>query len=256
MNQRDAIKFLTRDKYAGHASHPEYEKDCRRIKNGEPLDYVIGWKPFLGVRIDLSEHPLIPRAETEYWLERALCTEYLLKNTTRNTTVLDMFCGSGCIGIAIAKQCPFAAVTCVDNDIRMKKQVRRNVKINGMSAARVLFRYSDVWDHVRGQFDIICANPPYIPQKRKKTLSKSVIKYEPHRALFGGTDGLVLIRKFLKKLAGYLRDGGVCYLEFDHGQVKKIEKLVARYGLKAEMKKDQYGRYRYAVIRKPAEESR
>jgi release factor glutamine methyltransferase len=250
MKQRNAVTFLIRDKYDGNKDDPTYKEDAQRIKNGEPLDYVIGWKPFLGVVIDLSEHPLIPRAETEYWVGQVIRTDDRLKNKKKNLKVLDIFCGSGCIGVAIAKSCPNTKVMCCDKDVRMKAQVLRNIHINNLSTAKISFQYSDIWSTVKGRFDIICANPPYIPTTRKDTLPHSVIQYEPRHALFGGVNGLLFIKKFLKEVADHLYSTGACYLEFDHTQAHKIEKLSTLYGLKARLQKDQYGRYRYAVITK------
>ena len=108
MDEKDAI-FLLNEKYAGVRT-PEYEKDLARLAGGEPVDYVIGWKPFLDCKIFLDSHPLIPRAETEYWVEQAITEIQESKKAGAGTRHLDLFAGSGAIGIAVLKHLPQVGV--------------------------------------------------------------------------------------------------------------------------------------------------
>jgi release factor glutamine methyltransferase len=229
-------EWLIRDKYAGERA-ADLTDDLRRLKAGEPIDYIIGWKEFLGVKIDLSLRPLIPRPETEYWVAK------VVKGDPR-PKILDIFAGSGCAGLAVLKHWPEVKVDFADLDDRALEQVRINLKLNKLRGRLIK---SDVFKNIKGKYDLILANPPYIPAGRK--LSQSVASFEPRRALFAGADGLNIIKKFLKDLPQHLRPGGTCYLEFDTNQKILIDKLLEKLGYQNHtFYRDQYGRYRYLVL--------
>jgi len=108
---------------------------------------------------------------------------------------------------------------------------------------------SDVFSKVVGRFDYIFANPPYIAKSRINKIQKSVLKYEPKMALFGGKDGLFYIKKFLAEAKNFLNDGGKIYMEFDYMQKEGIEKLIQKFNYKNyEFNKDQYNKLRYVII--------
>lgn len=207
------------------------EKDLTRIKNKEPIDYIIGFYNFLNCKIDLSFKPLIPRPETEYWVEKILPE---LKGDC-----LDIFSGSGCIGIAILKHTK-AKVDLADK--YFLEQIKFNLKINKVKGKVIS---SDIFSNIKKSYDFILANPPYVPSNRK--LSKS-ISFEPKKAIYAGKDGLLYIRKFLKQAENHLKPQGVIYLEFDSGQKKEIEKLLKNYNY--QIFKDQYNKWRYLRAQK------
>ncbi len=108
---------------------------------------------------------------------------------------------------------------------------------------------SDIFNKVVGRYDYIFANPPYIPKTKINKIQKSVLKFEPKKALFGGIDGLFYIRSFLKDAKKYLNTGGVIFMEFDPPQKKDIEKLINEYGFSDyEFCKDQYNKLRYVRV--------
>jgi release factor glutamine methyltransferase len=240
------IQWLLREKYRGQPSKP-FEKDVDRLKKGEPLDYVIGWKEFLGCRIDLSKKPLIPRVETEFWVDEVLKE---MKNQPsprlrrgEEGKALDIFSGSGCIGIAIMRQnkdilCDFADIETA--------QIKINCKLNNVTGK--IFT-SDVFEKVEGKYDYIFANPPYIPTVNKNKIQASALKFEPKKALFGGKDGLFFIKKFLKEAPQHLNVGGNIFMEFDPPQKKEIEKLLKKFEYAHwEFKKDQFNKWRWVSI--------
>ena len=286
------------------------EKDLARLGRGEPLDYVIGWRDFLGCRIDLSAKPLIPRAETEFWVESAIkelgkpcevAFSYAkndfshLPRKSRQTEeevvlcatksdfapplkVLDLFAGSGCIGLAVLKHCPNTHVTFGEKDPKLCAQIKKNLKINKIPASRAkviptnlfnpYFSISNLETLQKGgkldQFDVILANPPYVPVSRSR-VQKSVKDWEPKEALLAGNDGLAVIKKFLKQAKSHLKPNGPStsldetrdkslraskiYLEFGYGQKLAINRLLKQFGYTNwQFHQDQFGKWRWVVI--------
>lgn len=230
----------------------KFEADVKRLKMGEPVDYVIGFTQFLGCKIDLSKKPLIPRQETEFWVDKAI-KEISPKIDGRpflGIRVLDIFSGSGCVGLAILKNIKNSKVVFAEKDKNLVGQIKKNIIINKIDKKRCQIIQSDVFENVKGKLNYIFANPPYIPTTKKPKIQKSVLQYEPHAALFGGQDGLFFIEKFLKKAQDFLKPDGKIYLEFDSMQKNKIEKLLEKYGYKKwEFKKDQYKKWRWVMIK-------
>lgn len=232
---------LAKDKYNFKITS-RWINDVRRLQNGEPLDYIIGWRPFLNCRIDLSYRPLIPRPETEYWTEKLISE---LKTRKYEVKVLDIFAGSGCIGVAVLKNIKKVKVDFADNDNLALKQIRKNLKINQIAAGRCRVISSDVFKNLKGKYDIIAANPPYIAFSRKNKVAKEVLCFEPHGALFGGRDGLFYIEKIFKQAANYLKPEGEIWLEFDAPQKPAIAKIAQHDGYQCDFFKDQFNRWRY-----------
>ncbi len=239
------ISWLLQEKYQGK-TNPEFDADVERLKRGEPLDYVIGFTHFLGCKIDVSQKTLIPRVETEYWLDEVLKE---LKSRDRKLRILDVFSGSGCIGVAVLKNLPDAEVVFSDVQENAIAQIKINTQLNNLPESRYQIIQSDIFENINGKFDVIFANPPYIPTSDKKNIQLSVLDYEPEQALFGGDDGLLYIKKFLAQAKDFLRPDGVVYMEFDPPQEKSITELAETYGFGGvKFLKDQYGKQRCASI--------
>ncbi|OGZ84704.1 MAG: hypothetical protein A2599_03615 [Candidatus Staskawiczbacteria bacterium RIFOXYD1_FULL_39_28] len=244
------INWLLKEKYL-NKPNINFKKDIKRLEKGEPLDYVIGFTDFLGCKIDLSKKPLIPRPETEFWVGQVIKEInkfYPSTSSGQNLRILDMFSGSGCIGLAVLKNIKNSEVDFADIE-------------NRMVGHRVI--KSDVFSNIKSKYDYIFANPPYIPDYRKNLserlraillnrIQKSVLKFEPKKALFGGKDGLFYINKFLKDAPSFAKasDGqGKIFMEFSPEQKDKIERLLKKYKYKSwEFNKDQYGKWRWVMI--------
>lgn len=253
MNQEE--HWILQEKYAGKET-ADFKKDIERLKAGEPLDFIIGFREFLDCKIDLSKKPLIPRDETEFWVEQAIED----MKGKKNLHVLDIFSGSGCMGVAVLKHIPSATVVFAEKDKEALGQIKINAKLNKLPKTKYIIVESDVFRGLKSflysqeyendfKFDYILANPPYIPRKRKDKIQKSVIEHEPEISLFGGEDGLLYIEEFLSKAQQFLNPGGKIYMEFDSIQKKGIEALLKKFNYKKwEFNKDQFGKIRYLVV--------
>lgn len=247
----NGVKWLLKEKYH-NKPNKNFIKDIKRLEAGEPLDYVIGFTEFLRCKIDLSKKPLIPRQETEFWVGEAIKE---MKNPTsrdssgQNLRILDMFTGSGCIGVAILKNTHVLLCDLSDSQNKCLEQAKINCVLNAIDKRRYHVIKSDVFSDIHGKYDYIFANPPYIAKTRRNKIQKSVLKFEPKTALFGDKDGLFYIEKFLKEAKKHLLPGGKIFMEFDYSQKNKIQKLVKLYGYKTcEFHRDQYGKWRWVEI--------
>ena len=236
-------QWLLDEKYAGKET-AAYEIDKKRLASSEPLGYVIGWQPFLGLKIHLDSKPLIPRPETEWW------TEQLLTHVGRRTSYmgfLDLCAGSGAIGCAILSKLRNAQVYFGEIDPAHKATIQKNIRENNLDAARADIRIGDLFEPFSGmQFNVIAVNPPYIPAGR--VLPESVALYEPARALYSGADGLDIIRRIAEELPKYLSKDGGAWIECDSSQAEETRRIFATRGLLAEIRTDQYGKPRIIYV--------
>ena len=231
--------WLLRDKHQGEET-PEFHNDISRLANGEPVDYVIGFSEFLGAKIDLTHRPLIPRQETEYWVEKIMHSLPLSE-----VNILDIFAGSGCIGIALLKNLPNSNVDFGEMDPNLIQQIEKNLIINEIDSARTHIYESDVFTNIPPKkYDYIFANPPYISHDRKYQVAKSVIEHEPHMALFTEEDGLFFIKKLLNEAPDFLNPKGKLFMEFDECQKDTIEELAKNSKFDAIFLKDQFDKWR------------
>jgi len=235
------IGWLLKEKYH-HKPTEKFYNDVKRLKAGEPVDYVIGFTNFLDYKIDLSKKTLIPRQDTAFWVEQEL------KNI-KNGKVLDIFSGSGCIGIAILKRRPKVLCDMADKDKKAIEQIKINCELNKIDKKRYKIIKSDIFKKAKGKYDFIFANPPYVATKKIYSVQKSVLKYEPKIALFAGTDGLYYIRKLLVEAKNRLNSGGKIFMEFSGEQKPAIEKIILqnKYS-KFEFKRDGSDRWRWVSI--------
>lgn len=240
------VDWLLKEKYSGIET-PEFHADVLRLKGGEPLAYVIGWIPFYDCKIDVSLHPMIPRPETEFWVERAVGELNALgKKTLR---LADTFSGSGCIGVALLKHLPNATVELSEFDPKLTEQLRINVRQNGVGD-RAVCAQADALGALSGTYDAIFANPPYIDPKAIPEMDESVVNFEPHLSLFAGDRGLDYVKLIINEGAKFLNEGGTFYIECDAHQRDWILELVEGTPWKYEFWKDQYDQTRFLVLRK------
>ncbi|MEK7118141.1 MAG: HemK family protein methyltransferase [Patescibacteria group bacterium] len=244
-------KWLLQEKYHG-VETSEFCVDVTQLTAGLPLAYAIGWVSFLGCHIDLSLHPFIPRPETEFWVKQAI--EEIVNRQSpvagkkNQMKILDLFSGSGCVGIALAKHLSGARVDFGEKDRRFCKQIGKNLMLNNIDASRVRIIKTDVFSHIADSYDFIFANPPYIDPTKKDTVQDSVLAYEPHESLFASDGGLQFIKKLLAEEGAHLKQKGAMYIEFGNGQKEAIAQFARTLGRKNEFQKDQFGEWRIVKI--------
>ena len=202
---------------------------------------------FLNCKIDLSKKVFRPRIETEYWVVKALKDIRMFKCS--NVRVLDIFAGSGCIGITVLKSIKNSEVDFVDVSKKAIEQIEINLKLNGIEKGRYKIFQSNLFEKLRGKrYNFIFANPPYVALDRIGEVQKEVLKNEPSQSLFAGRDGMFWIRKFLLGVKKHLEKGGKIFMEFDLKQKVEIEKILKKKKLKFQFKKDQFKKFRWLKI--------
>ena len=195
----------------------------RRI-NREPVAYIIGKKEFWSQDFAVNQATLVPRPETELLIYKVVD---FFKNERIN--VLDIGTGSGCILLSILKELDISRGVGIDISTKAIKTAQINSKnLNLFHQSK--FKVFDISKFNVGKYDLIVSNPPYIPSKDIKNLSKDIINYEPLVALNGGLDGLDLIRKVIYKSNSLLKRNGLLAIEIGFNQYLKVSSLLRQYG--------------------------
>ena len=197
----------------------------RRI-NREPVAYIIGKKEFWSQDFAVNHATLVPRPETELLVYKVVD---FFKNKRIN--VLDIGTGSGCILLSILKELDLSRGVGIDISTKAIKTAQINSKnLNLFHQSK--FKVFDISKFNVGKYDLIVSNPPYIPSKDIKNLSKDIINYEPLVALNGGLDGLDLIRKVIYKSNSLLKRNGLLAIEIGFNQYLKVSSLLKQYGFR------------------------
>jgi len=211
-----------------------YEKKVRQLLGrrleGEPIAYITGSWEFYGFPFKVDRSVLIPRIDTELLVKEA---EQSLNGRKMDARVLDLGCGSGCVGIAIAKLLPKTQIVLLDVSEKAIRKARENAVLNRASE-RVSFITADIKDGppmMIGSFDLLVSNPPYIPTIEILELEGSVRDYEPIWALDGGEDGLDFYREIFSRWLSVIRPGGEIMVEVGEDQALKVEELMRLSGL-------------------------
>ncbi len=211
------------------------EEDAKRIDSivirrsrREPLQYILGYVEFLGLRFNLGRGVLIPRPETEILAQEAIRT---LKN--KKGYVLDLCTGTGCIAIAIAKNFPEVTIFGIDISEVALRYAEENARLN--NTMNIRFVRGDLYEPLRSMipmvgFDLIVSNPPYIRSDDIKSLQPEIKDWEPLEALNGGHDGLYYYRRILGECRDFLAEDGTVLLEV--GDSKGVIDIATENNLK------------------------
>jgi release factor glutamine methyltransferase len=235
--RRDAETLLAhllgRDR-AWLLAHPEAELDPSRLETfrdlavrraaHEPLQHLTGTQEFYGLALHVTRDTLIPRPETELLVEAVLDWAAHQKTVLR---ILDVGTGTGAIALALATHLPTAEIVATDLSPSALETAQGNADRLGL-AHRIRFLASDLLTELdpETRFDAIVSNPPYIPTGDAPTLQPEVVDYEPHTALFAGSDGLELYRRLIPEAHTALRSNGQLALEFGFGQHDSLRELL------------------------------
>ncbi len=215
-----------------------------RFLGGEALPYILGWWEFYTRIFRLTPAVLIPRPETELMVEAALA---FLSERPGENLALDVGTGSGCIAVTLALENGGLRVLASDLSMGALHVARRNISEYGVGE-RVGLIQADLATPLRGAFDLVCANLPYVPSGEMRTLA--VAQREPHIALNGGANGVAVIERLLQQIPSILAPGGLAILEMGAGQGAAVRKMAGRLlpQAKIEMRVDLAGLDRLLLI--------
>ena len=203
---------------------------------GMPLEHVLGWAGFCGLRIAVDPGVFVPRRRTEFLVRQAAAlTRQAVSPVGQalaqpGAVVVDLCCGSGAVGAALVAALDLAELHAVDIDPAAVRCARRNV-----AAARGQVYEGDLYEPLpamlRGRVDVLVANAPYVPTEAVRLLPPEARMHEPRVALDGGTDGLDVLRRVTAPAPRWLAPGGYLLVEASEGQAPQIVEAVARAGL-------------------------
>ena len=205
------------------------EESLERRLKGEPLAYVLGEWEFYSLPLIINENVLIPRVDTELLAKEVIG---LLKRKVWQTRMLDLCCGSGCIGLAAAANVPNCRIVMIDSSEQALAVCRQNMLKTNLSR-HITAMDADILikpPAILGEFDVIVSNPPYIPSGEIDSLDSSVKDYEPRIALDGGEDGLDYYHAIAGNWNKLLKKGGHMAFECGIDQAAAVRYIMKQNG--------------------------
>lgn len=211
------------DREVSEAEEEQYRKALEQRAVHVPLQHLLGYQDFMGLRFQVNEYVLIPRQDTEILVEEAM--RYLHDGMR----ILDLCTGSGCILLSLLHYSNDCEGVGVDISQEALQVAAQNAELLGIKAD---FLKSDLYEKVTGKFDLLVSNPPYIERKVIPILMEEVREYDPYIALDGGEDGLDFYRRIIGGAQDYLERGGQILMEIGSGQAKAVSELLREAGFK------------------------
>jgi len=207
------------EKRVSPASRDKLSEIFLRRSSGTAVEYITGFAEFMGLTFEIADGVFIPKNSTETLVEK------LLENSSAGMLMLDVGCGSGNIAVAAAKFGNLSVTACDINPAAVSLARKNAQKLR----ADIKALRSDLFSEIKGKFDIIASNPPYI--KEGAPLDKAVLS-QPEESLFSGADGLDCIRKIAARSRAYLKKGGRLFLEIGHCQSAPVKETLFINGWK------------------------
>ena len=209
------------DREVSEKEEEQYRKTIEQRAQHVPLQHILGYQDFMGLRFHVNEHVLIPRQDTEILVEEAM--RYL----SDGMRILDICTGSGCILLSLLKysnECEGMGVDISEDALAVAGE---NAGRLGIQAD---FRQSDLLEKVEGRFDMIVSNPPYIETAVIETLMPEVREHEPMIALDGKADGLYFYRRIIEQCPAYMTRGARLFFEIGYDQGEAVKELMLQRG--------------------------
>ncbi len=203
--------------------HEQYVNWIEKRSGHIPLQHILGYQEFMGLRFEVDDSVLIPRQDTETLVEE------VLRSLHDGMSLLDMCTGSGCILLSLLKYSNGCKGIGCDISEKAIEKARINAGNLGLEAE---FLQSDLFENVSGKYEIIVSNPPYIPSGEIPGLMEEVKDHDPAAALDGGEDGLFFYREIIPRAKEYLYPGGMLFLEIGCEQGADVKELMEQAGYK------------------------
>ncbi len=223
----------------------KFESTIVRLKNSEPIQYIIGDTEFCGLPFKVNQYTLIPRPETEELVDFIISDQMLITHNSPLITILDVGTGSGCIAISLAKNISKANISALDISEEALKMAKENALINKV---KVNFFQADILKikTLPQRYDVIVSNPPYVRELEKSLMQQNVLKYEPESALFVSDEDPLLFYRVISLLAkDYLKPSGKLFFEINEYLADDMFSLLKTEGFQnIELKKDIFGKSR------------
>ena len=248
------IELYTRFDYCPpEAELGRFRDLVKRCANHEPVAYLVGFKEFYSMKFKVSPSVLIPRPETEVLVAQAI--DFLNGYSRPAADCLDLCCGSGCIGIAIASNVMEAEFTSSDTSDDALELTSENAETYELGERLKVCKsnmFEDIESSGKGVFDLIVSNPPYISDVEFAKLDKNVVEYEPHLALKADDDGLEFYKIIAEQAGEFLVGDGMLMLEVGYDQGHVVSELLEQAGnfTDINMVKDSLGHNRVVKARK------
>ena len=233
--------YINLDKAVTKRIEGKLQKLISDRTKGVPSAYLLGYKYFYGLKFKVNRHVLIPRPESEWLVDKAIGFITRKLKTSKNIKVLEIGTGSGCISISTAKNIQSKNVQFYATDISglALKVAKENAKTH---KANVKFAKHDLLTGVKGKFDLVIANLPYVPVTDYKKLYKNLM-FEPKLALTDGTNNFILIQRLLSEVKSHLQSKSVVMLEID----PQTPSTISNYN--PTIHKDIHNLNRFAIIK-------
>lgn len=221
MNSLELLMIL--DKEIDNKVVYEYKRRVSELKEGRPIQYIIGNVNFYGNKLNVDERVLIPRFETEQLVEETI-KRIKDKFNDNKISIIDLGTGSGAIGLTLKKEFPNSKVDLLDISLDALDVALNNAKRLGLDINVI---HNDMLENINNKYDVVISNPPYI--RNDEEIEDIVRDNEPRIALFGGEDGLLFYRKILSDINKNLKEDYLIAFEIGDLQKESIVKIIKEY---------------------------